>query len=83
MPKTSNIQISYDLYLDLVQYFFDSQNRTPEREGRIRDALEQKAQAMSRRAVYTQYKTAETETEREQARQKYLEQANIAPEFRH
>ena len=39
----------------------------------IKKGLEEKMEAMVRRDLYTKYKTAPTEEEREKARQEYLE----------
>ena len=42
-------------------------------EEKIRQGLEQKLDAMLNRHIYSRYKTAPTEEEREQARQEYLD----------
>ena len=43
----------------------------------IKKGLEEKMEAMVRRDLYTKYKTAPTEEEREKARQEYLEKVGI------
>ena len=78
----SNVQIPHDIYIDLVLYFFDEDERTREREERIKAALQSKAEAMQRRDAYTRYKCSEDSSEREQARQKYLTLANIGENFK-
>ena len=65
-----SIQISYELFVDLVLYHLNSEDDCEEE---IRQGLEQKLDAMLNRQLYSQYKTAPTEEEREQARQEYIE----------
>ena len=43
---------------------------------------EKKLDAMAKRQIYSQYKTAPTEKEREKARQEYLDKVGISPSFR-
>ena len=51
-----NVQISYELFIDLI--------------------------TMCARELYTKYKTAGTDAEREEARQKYLDSRGIPEDFR-
>ena len=48
----------------------------------IKKGLEEKMEAMVRRDLYTKYKTAPTEEEREMARQEYLEKVGMHRSFR-
>ena len=48
----------------------------------IKKGLEEKIEAMVRRDLYTKYKTAPTEEEREKARQEYLEKVGMHRSFR-
>ena len=48
----------------------------------IKKGLEGKLKAMVRRDLYTKYKTAQTEEEREKARQEYLEKVGMHRDFR-
>ena len=48
----------------------------------IKKGLEEKLEAMVRRELYTKYKTAPTEEEREKARQEYLEKVGMHRSFR-
>ena len=48
----------------------------------IKKGLEEKMEAMVRRDLYTKYKTAPTEEEREKARQEYLEKEGMHRSFR-
>ncbi len=48
----------------------------------IKKGLEEKLEALVRRELYTKYKTAKTEEEREQARKEYLDKVGIQKDFR-
>ena len=48
----------------------------------IKKGLEEKMEAMVRRDLYTKYKTAPTEEEREKARQEYLKKVGMHRSFR-
>ena len=48
----------------------------------IQKGLEAKLEAMVKRELYTKYKTAPTEEEREQARKEYLDKVGIHRDFR-
>jgi len=48
----------------------------------IKKGLEDKLEAMVRRELYTKYKTAPTEEEREKARQEYLKKVGMHRSFR-
>ena len=48
----------------------------------IKKGLEEKMEVMVRRDLYTKYKTAPTEEEREKARQEYLEKVGMHRSFR-
>ncbi len=53
-----------------------------EYEEEIRQDLEQKLDAMLNRQLYSRYKTAPTEQEREQARQEYLDRRGVPQSYR-
>ena len=61
-----SVQIPYDLFIDLAMYHLRGED---DFEEEIRQGLEQKLDAMLNRQLYSRYKTAPTEEEREQARQ--------------
>ncbi len=63
-----SVQVSYELFVDLVLYHLNGEDDFDED---IRKGLEQKLDAMLNRQLYSQYKTAPTEEQREQARQEY------------
>ena len=69
-----NIQISEELFFALLKYHLV--------ETEIKKGLEDKLEAMVRRDLYTKYKTAPTEEEREKARQEYLEKVGMHRDFR-
>ena len=71
-----NVQIPYELFVDLVLYHLSGEDDFDED---IRQGLEQKLDAMLNRQLYSQYKTAPTDKQREQARQEYY---NISPKGR-
>lgn len=78
--KNRNVQIPYELFFQLLQYFL-MENYEGE-EIIIRKGLEKKLNAMVDRELYSKYKTAPTEEEREKSRQEYLERKGIPENFR-
>ena len=75
----SKIQISEELFVDIVKYFLlEQEERLPE----IRRGLEQKLDALAMRELYTTYKTAPSEADREKARREYLERRGVPQSFR-
>lgn len=76
-----NVQISQELFFDLVRYFvLDDTSET--RLKAISDALEVKIDNMVKHELYTASKTAETPEEREKARQQYLDKIGMRDSFR-
>ena len=74
-----NVQISQELFFDLVRFhLLEMEELSPE----IQKGLEAKLEAMVKRELYTKYKTAPTEEEREQARKEYLDKVGIHRDFR-
>lgn len=74
-----NVQISEELFFSLLKYhLMDMQELQPQ----IQKGLEQKMDSMVKRQIYTTYKTAPTEEEREKARQEYLDKIGMNPDFR-
>ena len=74
-----NVQIPYELFVDLVLYHLNSEDDFDEE---IRQGLEQKLDAMLNRQLYSQYKTAPTAVQREQARQEYLALRGLPQSYR-
>ena len=74
-----NIQISEKLFVDIVKYFLlEQEERLPE----IRKGLERKMDALAMRELYTKYKTAPSEADRERARREYLDRRGVPESFR-
>ena len=74
-----NVQISEQLFFALLKYhLLDMDEVLPE----IKKGLDEKVEAMMKRELYTKYKTAPTEEEREKARQEYLERVGMHRDFR-
>ena len=74
-----NVQISEELFFALLKYhLLKMDDVLPE----IKKGLEEKLEAMVRRDLYTKYKTAPTEEEREKSRQEYLDKRGVFPDFR-
>ena len=73
------IQISYDLFVSLLQYHLMENDNYLEK---IHQGLEQKLDALIRHELYTKYKTAPTKEEQEKARQEYLDQRGLTDSFR-
>ena len=76
-----NVQISQELFFDLVRYFCLDDTST-ERYKAISDALEVKIDKLVRHETYSASKTAETPEEREKARQRYLDLVGMRDSFR-
>ena len=74
-----NVQITQELFLSLVKYHL---LEATEEEEKIKKELTEKLDTMAKRKIYSQYKTAPTEEEREKARQEYLNKVGILPSFR-
>lgn len=74
-----NVQITENLFLALVKYHLLETN---DYEEEIKKELSSKLDAMIKRQIYTRYKTAPTEEEREKARLEYLDKVGISTEFR-
>lgn len=77
--EMKNVQISQELFFLLVRYFLIGQEET---EPEIVKALEKKMDALVMRELYTQYKTAPTEEEKEKARREYLDRRGVPDSFR-
>ena len=74
-----NVQISSQLFFNLIRFhLLEMDEVLPE----INKDLELKIEALARRELYTKYKTAPTEEERENARQEYLDKVGMHRDFR-
>ncbi|MBR1441914.1 MAG: complexin-2 [Firmicutes bacterium] len=79
--KEKNIQIPLSLFLNCFKLLVCDVG-SPELYEDTKNALQTKFEAIARRELYTKYKTAKTDEEREQARQQYLDSAGIPQEYR-
>ena len=77
--QNETVQIPYDLFLDLAMYHLRGED---DFEEKIRQGLEKKLDAMLNRQLYSRYKTAPNEEEREQARQEYLDRRGVPRSYR-
>ena len=77
--RNRNVQIPYELFFQLLQYFLMENYESKEI---IRQGLERKLDTMVNRELYSKYKTAPTEEEREKSRQEYLDRRGIPENFR-
>ncbi len=79
-----NIQIPEELFFNIIRYITAETNEEMSKELRnmVIDGLTEKLQKIIDRELYTTYKTAPTEEEREKARQKYLDSKGIPENFR-
>lgn len=79
MERKSQVQISKDLLLALFQYHLaGNEEHLPE----IEKALMEKLDSMVKRQLYTTFKTAPTEEEREKVRQEYLDKCGMHKDYR-
>ena len=74
-----NVQISEELFVAIMRYFMLEQE---ELLPQIKQGLEKKLDAMVNREMYSKFKTAPTEEEREKFRQEYLDRKGIQESFR-
>ena len=73
------VQIPQELFVQLLHYhLLDDDSHVDE----IRIGLGKKLDAMVLRELYGKFKSAPTETEREKARQEYLDRRGIPESFR-
>ena len=74
-----NIQIPEELFIALMKYhLLDIEEVQPE----IKKGLMDKMDSMVMRELYSKYKTAPTEEEKEKARLEYLDKRGVPDSFR-
>ena len=74
-----NIKVPEELFIALVKYhLLDMAEVLP----KIKKGLMDKMDAIAKRELYTKYKSAPSEEEREKARKEYQELAGIPENFR-
>ena len=77
--KEKQIQISQTLFISLVRFFLLDMDVDSEQ---IKKELNKKLDAVALRQLYSTYKTAPTDEEKEEARQKYLDAKGVPTNFR-
>lgn len=80
MNREKQSQIPTTILFSLFRYFLIEP--TEEDEKLITKALESKLEAMVRHDLYTKSKVAETDEEREKARQEYLDRIGMHKDWR-
>lgn len=74
-----NIQIPEELFIALMKYhLLDMEDVQPE----IKKGLMDKMDSITMRLLYSKYKTAPTEEEKEKARKEYLDKRGVSDSFR-
>ena len=81
------IQITQELFVKMLKYFYSDELEFDDYELNelyydIKNGIDKKMDAISRRSYYTEYRTAETDAAREKARQKYLDAVGMHKDFR-
>lgn len=77
--EMKNIQIPEELFIALMKYhLLDMEDVQPE----IKKGLMDKMDSISMRLLYSKYKTAPTEEEKQKARQEYLDKRGVPESFR-
>lgn len=76
------VKIDLQTFIKLIRYFTldDHSNELYEE---IKRDIDSKADKLYRHELYSQSKTADSEQEREQARQKYLDEIGMRDSFRY
>lgn len=75
------VQIDEDLFLDLLRFFRNDCSDDHLQES-INAALSDKVDKMIARKLFSEYKQAPTPEQREEARQRYLDHAQISSAYR-
>ena len=84
----NKIQITQELFVKILKYFYSEEFELDDDElfelyRDIKKGIDQKLDAISKRNYYTEYKTADTDEAKEQARQKYLDAVGMHKDFRY
>lgn len=82
------VQITQELFVKMLKYFYSDELEIDDCELNelyydIKNGIDKKMDAISRRSYYTEYKTADTDAAREKARQKYLDAVGMHGDFRY
>ena len=82
------VQITQELFVKMLKYFYSDELEIDDYELNelyydIKNGIDKKMDAISRRSYYTEYKTADSDESKEQARQKYLDAVGMHEDFRY
>lgn len=78
---SKSVQIPEETFVELVKYFC-LEDHAADRYHELQRVIQEKFDKLVNHMVYTQYKTAATEQEREKARQEYLDRVGMRESFR-
>lgn len=79
---SKQIQIDWELFRDLIDYFFSDGAPEGFEADEIRKKMSEKIDKIINRELFTKYKRAPSGAEREVARQAYLNRRGISKSFR-
>lgn len=79
--KTLNLALTYPQFVELITFCMDNQG-VPELDN-LHKLLDAKLNKLIEHDLYTKFKTAPTEEEREKARQEFLDRRGIPQSFRY
>lgn len=79
--KEKQIQVPELLYNQMAAYCLIEDMRTPELLEQIKKGVYDKLDRKTNHEIYTRYKTAATEEQREKARKEYLNRIGLSEDF--
>lgn len=82
MAKDRQIQIPESLFVEICKYVLMPEYATEADRLRIEKGICDKIDRMQEHDLYTKYKTAPTDEQKEQARREYIERKGIPASFR-
>ena len=82
MQSEKNIQISQLLFNQMAIFCLEESARTPELEEQIKKGIYDNLDRQINHELYSKYKTAPTEEQKEKARLEYLDRVGIHKDFR-
>ncbi len=82
MPKEKQIQIPAQLYNVMAMYILDESFRTDDNFKYIEKEILKKIDRQLEHELYTKYKCAPSQEEKEKARKEYLDKRGIHHDFR-
>lgn len=77
--RLKSVKISEELFMKILKYHL---LEVEEESGGIKNGLNEKLDAMERNQLYTKYKMAKSDVEKQKARKEYLDKRGIPEEFR-